>query len=125
MYLRILNLRDKPKLQFKPVEDDGPWVEYKPNVAAELDQEPTRKNKKFDMYIDSVRFISDNSSIVKVKYTIRNILYKAPIYFCFCLILTTINELIIIPGTYRCATNIFRSRKKELVCINKSLLYTV
>lgn len=58
--------RDKPKLQFKPVEDDGPWVEYKPNVAAELDQEPTGKNQKFDMYIDSVRFIPDNSSIIKV-----------------------------------------------------------
>jgi hypothetical protein len=82
------------------VEDDGPWVEYKPNVAAELDQEPIGKNQKFDMYIDSVRFISDNSSIIKVKYTIRKILYEAPIYFCFCLILTTINKLIIIPGTF-------------------------
>lgn len=40
--------------------------------------------------------------------------------------MATINELIIMTGTFiRCDANIFRSRKKELVCRDKIVLYTV
>lgn len=58
--------REKPKIRFKPPEDDSPWVQYKPEVAAEMDKAPSMKNQKFDLYIDSVRYITDNSSIIKV-----------------------------------------------------------
>ena len=50
----------------------------------------------------------------KLKILVTVILY-------FCLILATINEFIM-PGTFRCAANIFRSRKKELVCTIKIVL---
>ncbi|CAC5371615.1 unnamed protein product [Mytilus coruscus] len=56
--------RDKPRIRFQ--DDDSPWVEYKPDVAYERNETPTAKNQAFDLYIDGVRFITDNSSIVKV-----------------------------------------------------------
>jgi hypothetical protein len=53
--------------------------------------------------------------------------YLHVLFFCFCfyLILATINKLIIMPGTFWCAANIFRSRNKELVCTIIIVLYTV
>jgi hypothetical protein len=51
--------------------------------------------------------------------------YLHVLFFCFYLILATINKLIIMPGTFWCAANIFRSRKKELVCTIIIVLYTV
>ena len=47
------------------------------------------------------------------------------IVFVICLILATINQLVIMPGTFRSAANIFLSRKKELVCTNKIVPETV
>lgn len=64
----ILPYRDKPKIRFKPVDSDKPWVEYQPEVAEDMNQTATERNEKFDLYIDGVRFITDNASIVKVSF---------------------------------------------------------
>ncbi|XP_046568194.1 LOW QUALITY PROTEIN: uncharacterized protein LOC124276591 [Haliotis rubra] len=48
-------------------EDFEPWVEHQPK-AAKTDPTPTPNDntKPFDLYVDGVRFIPDNASIVKV-----------------------------------------------------------
>ncbi|KAK6190965.1 hypothetical protein SNE40_002721 [Patella caerulea] len=46
-------------------ENFQPWVEYQPK-AAESNPKPTTTKEAFDLYIDQVRFIPDNASIIKV-----------------------------------------------------------
>ena len=49
----------------QPQESDEPWVESNSTTMASNPM-PTGLSEPFDFYIDSVRFIPDNSSMIKV-----------------------------------------------------------
>ncbi|KAL5015854.1 hypothetical protein ScPMuIL_005443 [Solemya velum] len=47
------------------LDDTSPWVEHRP-AAAKSNPKPTSMKEPFDLYVDSVRFIPDSASIIKV-----------------------------------------------------------
>ncbi|XP_078336716.1 uncharacterized protein LOC111135431 isoform X1 [Crassostrea virginica] len=54
----------------QPQESDEPWVESNSTTMASNPM-PTGLSEPFDLYIDSVRFIPDNSSMIKVTGLIK------------------------------------------------------
>lgn len=50
----------------QPQQTDEPWVEPD-STAMASNPMPTGLSEAFDFYIDSVRFIPDNSSMIKVR----------------------------------------------------------
>ena len=60
--------RASPKVTPSPLEKDEPWVESNPAVTSQ-NPPATDLSQPFDLYIDSVRFIPDNASMIKVGHT--------------------------------------------------------
>lgn len=69
----------------RPSED--PWVPFR-KEATRLDPKPTGLKEPIDLYIDSVRFIPDNATFIKVKYVficvcvLQNVFWHACIHMC-------------------------------------------
>jgi len=55
----------KPTPTPRAASMSDPWVPYR-KEAAKKDPKPTGLKEPFDLYIDSVRFIPDNASVIKV-----------------------------------------------------------
>ena len=75
------NLYSIPKT---PVFDPSPWVPFNPIAALKFkNPEPTALKDAFDLYIDGVRFIPDNASMLKVtKKNTQNQSFEWYNYYC-------------------------------------------
>lgn len=60
----------------QPQESEEPWVESN-STAMNSNPVPTGLSDAFDFYIDSVRFIPDNSSMIKVTPIPTGLCYTA------------------------------------------------